>query len=282
MEIGGLKQWIDIQGTNDQSPVLLFLHGGPGNSALRYADRFTHELQKHFLVVQWDQRESGRTAKLNASQQQLTVDLMVSDALAMIHYLCTRFSKEKIYLMGHSWGGFLGLSVALLHPELLEACFAVSPMVHQVESERLSLEWMKLNASVTKNDKELSELGEIMIPFQNGEQLFYHRKWLAKAMLTTAPAKSFVESWALKWLSLFNEASQVNFFVLAPEIKCPVYFFVGTRDYQTHFKLTEEYYKMLKAEKKDLFWFSNSAHNLNLTEPTKLQEIIISVLRSKN
>lgn len=282
VEIGGIKQWIGIQGISDHNPVLLFLHGGPGNSSMRYGDRFTNELQKHFVVVQWDQRESGKTAKLNSSSQPITVALMVSDAVEMINYLRARFSKEKIYLMGHSWGGFLGLMVASNHPNLLEAYFAVSPMVHQVESERLSLELMKRKAKETNNQKELNELSGINIPFQNGEQLYYHRKWLAKEMLTSAPLKPFVETWARKWLVLYNEASRINFFVYAPEIKCPVYFLIGTRDYQTHFELTEEYYKMIKAEKKDLFWFSNSAHNLNLTEPLKLQEIVIAVLRSKN
>ena len=282
VEIGGIKQWIGIKGINDHNPVLLFLHGGPGNSSMRYGDRFTSELQKHFVVVQWDQRGSGKTAKLNSSSQPITVALMVSDAIAMINYLRARFSKEKIYLMGHSWGGFLGLMVATNHPDLLEAYFAVSPMVHQVESERFSLELMKNKATKVNNQKALNELAGISVPFQNGEQLYYHRKWLAKEMLTSAPLKPFVETWALKWLVLYNEASKMNFFVDAPEIKCPVYFLIGTRDYQTYFKLTEEYYKMIKAEKKDLFWFSNSAHNLNLTEPIKLQEIAIAVLRSKN
>lgn len=282
VEIGGIKQWIGMKGNNDQHPVLLFLHGGPGNSSMRYGDRFTSELQKHFVVVQWDQRESGKTAKLNSSSQPITVALMVSDAVEMINYLRTRFSKEKIYLMGHSWGGFLGLIVAANHPELLEAYFAVSPMVHQVESERLSLELMKMTATETNNLKALNELARITIPFQNGEQLYYHRKWLAKEMLSGVPPKPFVDAWARKWLALFNEASQMNIFVDAAEFKCPVYFLVGTRDYQTNFKLTEEYYKMIKAEKKDLFWFSNSGHNLNLTEPIKLQEIVIAVLMSKN
>ncbi len=282
VEIGGIKQWIGMKGNNDHHPVLLFLHGGPGNSSMRYSDRFTSELQKHFVVVQWDQRESGKTAKLNSSSQPITVALMVSDAVEMINYLRTRFSKEKIYLMGHSWGGFLGLIVAANYPELLEAYFAVSPMVHQVESERLSLELMKMKATETNNLTALNELARITIPFQNGEQLYYHRKWLAKEMLSGVPPKPFVDAWARKWLGLFNEASQMNIFVDATEFKCPVYFLVGTRDYQTYFKLTEEYYKMIKAEKKDLFWFSNSAHNLNLTEPIKLQEIVIAVLRSKN
>ena len=61
--IGGINQYIQIKGAHAEDPVLLFLHGGPGNSVMGYADKFTDELQKHFVVVQWDQRESGKTAK---------------------------------------------------------------------------------------------------------------------------------------------------------------------------------------------------------------------------
>ncbi len=282
VEIGGIKQWISMKGTNDHDPVLLFLHGGPGNSAMSYGDRFTGTLQKHFVVVQWDQRESGQTAKLNASPKPLTVDLMISDATEVINYLRTRFSCQKIYLMGHSWGGFLGLQVANVHPELLEAYFAVSPMVNQMKSERLSLEWMRSNAKEANNSVELSELAKVSIPFENGEQLYYHRKWLAKEMGTSTPSQAFVETWATKWLLLFSEASMVNLSEAVAEIRCPVYFFVGSRDYQTSFKLTENYFKEVKAKNKDLFWFTDSAHNLNLTEPKKFQDIVISLLMSKN
>ena len=135
VEIGGIKQWIGMKGNNDHHPVLLFLHGGPGNSSMRYGDRFTSELQKHFVVVQWDQRGSGKTAKLNSSNQSITVALMVSDAIGMINYLRARFSKEKIYLMGHSWGGFLGLMVATNHPDLLEPTFVLLILTQQVQCD---------------------------------------------------------------------------------------------------------------------------------------------------
>jgi pimeloyl-ACP methyl ester carboxylesterase len=282
VEIGGIKQWINIKGANNSNPVLLFLHGGPGNSAMSYAERFTNELQKHFVIVQWDQRESGKTAKLNKSDKPLFVAVMEEDAVEMINYLRTRFSQDKIYLMGHSWGGFLGLLVAAKHPELLNVFIAISPMVYQIESERLSLEWLINNAKEDHNTKALEELSGVHIPFQNADQLYYHRNWLARAMGTKFPSKAFVEVWGKKWLRLFNEASQINFFTLAPEIDCLVYFFVGRKDLQTHFKLTEDYYKLLKGDKKQLFWFENSGHNLNLTEPGKMQDIIINEILSKS
>ena len=279
VEIGGIKQWVTIKGDHPADPVLLFLHGGPGNSAMAYADRFTGELQKHFVVVQWDQRESGVTAQLNRTNQPLSVELMEQDAVEMINYLRSRFSKNKIYLMGHSWGGFLGLTVAAHHPELLEAYLAVSPMVYQLESERLSLQWLKTKED--HNRQAVSELSTITIPFQNSDQLYYHRSWLAREMGTKPSSKAYVEIWSKKWLAVFNEASQVNFFATAPEIKCPIYFFVGGKDYQTNFKLTEDYYHALKADKKQLFWFADSGHNLILTESKKFQEIVIREIGPK-
>ena len=141
--IGGIKQWISIKGADEKKPVLLFLHGGPGNSVMGYDEKFTKKLQKYFLVVQWDQREVERTAKLNPSDKPLTVLLMENDAVELINYLRARFSQSKIYLAGHSWGGFLGLKIASDYPDLLEAYFAICPMVWQEDSERLSLEWLK-------------------------------------------------------------------------------------------------------------------------------------------
>lgn len=282
IKIGGIQQWINIKEKDSSNPILLFLHGGPGNSAMGYADRFTYELQSHFVVVQWDQRESGKTAKLNKSDKPLSVSLMEDDAVEIINYLRSRFSKDKIYLMGHSWGGFLGLTVAANHPELVEAYFAISPMVHQIESERLSLEWLVNKAKEDHNQKALDELVLVNIPFQNADQLYYHRSWLARAMGKRLPSKSYVVAWSKIWLTLFNEASQVNFFEIAPKINCPIYFFVGSKDYQTHFKVTEDYYKVVKADKKRLFWFTDSGHNLNLTEPKRLQEIIIKEILYKS
>ena len=282
VEIGGIQQWISIKGTNRSNPVLLFLHGGPGNSAMGYADSFTNELQEHFVVVQWDQRESGTTEKLNVSDEPLSVALMEDDAIEMISYLRSRFSQDKIFLMGHSWGGFLGLRVAARHPELLKAYLAISPMVNQLESERLSLAWMIDKAKNQSNEQALMELALVNIPFQNGDQLYYHRSWLAKLMGNKFPSQDFVETWAKKWLPLFNEASAVNFFEFAPVIKCPIYFFVGKLDYQTHFKLTEAYYTALEAKEKRLFLFENTGHNLTAKEPEKLQQIIVSEILTKS
>ena len=276
--IGGIQQWITMDGTNDQHPVLLFLHGGPGNSVISYADKFTGELQKHFVVVQWDQRASGKTEKLNPAESTLTVSQMTSDAVEVINYLRKRFSKEKIYLAGHSWGGFLALEVAISHPELLYACIPSAPMVNQLESERKTLDWLLENARAKNNKEAIGELEQVRIPFENGDQLYFDRRWLQLSNKKNPISRSFINKWAKTWLPLFNEACAVNLFTQAPEIRCPVYFLVGSTDRQADSKITERYYQTLKAEKKVLIWFTNSGHNLNVTEPEKYQKTIIAIL----
>lgn len=281
VEIGGIKQWLKFQGVDDQAPVLLFLHGGPGNSVISYADRFTKELQKHFIVVMWDQRESGQTAVLNKSAEALSVSLFVSDAVEVIKFLCNRFGQEKIYLVGHSWGGYLGLRVAAERPELLKGYFALSPMINQLESERISLKVLQENAAKENNQKALSELAQVEVPFKNGAQLYYHRKWLSKLMNSTTPTLEKVDRWSVIWLTLFNEASRTNFLEFAPVLKCPVYFLIGSNDYQTYFKLAESYYQQVVCEEKKLSWFAHSAHNPHLTETAKFEELLIEIKNQK-
>lgn len=247
-----------------------------------YAEQFTRELQKHFVVVQWDQRESGKTAKLNPSDKPLSVSLMTSDAVAVVRYLCGRFKREKIYLVGHSWGGFLALQVADRVPELLNACIATAPMINQVESEVRTLAWLLSTAREKKNTEAIAELEQVKVPFENGDQLYFHRRWLLLAGGTNPKSRAFVNRWAKTWLSLYNEASRMNLFGLVPQIRCPVYFLVGSNDRQADSRIAEDYFRALRAEKKDLIWFTNSSHNLNLTESEKFQATIIALLPPKN
>ena len=139
LTVGGIKQFVSIKGKDNRNPLLLFLHGGPGNSVIHYAEKFTHKLQEHFIVVQWDQRNAGKTLALNNSPEPLTVDLFESDTHQLIDSLLKRFHQPKLYLVGHSWGTFLGFYMAKNYPELLYAYIPICPMINQLESERIIL-----------------------------------------------------------------------------------------------------------------------------------------------
>ena len=281
LNIGGIKQFVSLKGKNRALPLLLFLHGGPGNSVMSYAEKFTNRLQEHFVVVQWDQRQSGRTLQLNRSPIPLTVELFKNDTHELINTLLKQFDQSKLYLVGHSWGTVLGFHIAKQYPNLLYAYISVCPMIDQLESERVILEKMKAHAEQNKNQLAIKELSTIKIPFQNGEQLYFHRKWLFQYIGSkTKLSKSHVVSWSVVWLSVFNEASKDNLNESTTALQCPVYFFVGKRDFQTNAVLTEAYYKKLTAPYKGLFWFEHSAHSVPSTEPGLFQDIIIEKILS--
>jgi pimeloyl-ACP methyl ester carboxylesterase len=277
--IGGIKQYINIKGKNDSLPLLLFLHGGPGGSVMNYAHKFTDKLQEHFVVIQWDQRETGKTLQLNSSPVPLTLPVFQNDTHELIETLLRRFQQEKLYLVGHSWGTALGFYIAGKYPELLYACISIGPMINQLESERIILEMMKESARQTGNKKETEELATVKIPFENGEQLYYHRKWLfAFNGSSKKLSRSYVLTWSSTWLTVFNEASKDNFIESLPAIHCPVYFFAGRKDYQTNSGITEDYYTRLIAPKKGLFWFERSGHSIPSSEPGMMQDVISGII----
>jgi pimeloyl-ACP methyl ester carboxylesterase len=241
---------------------------------MSYARSITGKLESHFVVIHWDQRGSGKSSGM-VHPDSLTCDVFETDAHVLISRLLNRFGQRKVVLVGHSWGSFLGFRLARKYPELIHALVAIGPMINQLESERMALSEMKAWAAKQNNAVAQTELDRVQIPFQTGEELYYHRKWLqvymgGKMRLT----KSQVETWSSAWLSMFNEASAENLFVLAPSLHCPVYFFAGRRDRQTNSDLAYSYYQLLDAPAKNFYWFENSAHAIPTTEPEKMQAIL--------
>jgi hypothetical protein len=55
VKIGGVDQWIQIRGEDRDNPVILFVHGGPGNSTIPLSSGW-QPWERYFTIVQWDQR----------------------------------------------------------------------------------------------------------------------------------------------------------------------------------------------------------------------------------
>lgn len=279
-EIGGIRQAVEIRMDDPSKPVLLFLSGGPGSSMMKGADAFTALLKAHFTIVQWDQRDAGKTLALNPSPVQPSVPLMAEDTRQVIEFVRKRSGQDKIYLLGSSWGNVLGFEIVRNHPELLHAYFAVNPVISQLASEKALLAILKEH--FRDNPVASAELASVRIPFSRDEDILYLRKWLfykdGKAYAVGDDFRKGFLDWSKTWSPVWNEVMQVDLPVSLPKVDCPIYFFVGKNDIQTSTRITEDYFEKLKAPRKALFVFDHSGHQIHHDEPEKLQRTIIQAL----
>lgn len=132
--IGGIEQWVTIRGESCANPVILFLHGGPGNPLSPYAERIYAAWEREFTLVQWDQRGAGRTFGRNPVPATLTVAGMTADGIALADYLRARLRQPKIILVAGSWGTVLGVHMALARPDLFHAYVGAGQLVSYTEN----------------------------------------------------------------------------------------------------------------------------------------------------
>jgi pimeloyl-ACP methyl ester carboxylesterase len=121
--IGGIEQWITIRGEDRRNPVLLLLHGGPGDATNPWGYAVLRSWSKAFTVVQWDQRGAGRTLGRSgaSSASALTIARMTQDGIELSELLRKTLRKDKIILVGHSWGSILGTFMVKARPDLFYA-----------------------------------------------------------------------------------------------------------------------------------------------------------------
>jgi pimeloyl-ACP methyl ester carboxylesterase len=107
VKLGGISQWITVRGKDLNNPLLLYVHGGPGDAIMGVSWSFQRPWEDYFTVVEWDQRGSGKTYASNdweTVEPTMKVERFVDDAEELVQYLRTKYHKRKIVLLGHSWG----------------------------------------------------------------------------------------------------------------------------------------------------------------------------------
>src|ERR1700749_528137 len=139
VRIGGIDQWVSVRGRDRRNPVLLLIHGGPGYVSIPISWWFSRAWEEYFTVVQWDQRAAGKTFLVTDPAKiapTLTSERMIADAEEMAAWARKEFGKDKIFVLGHSFGSYLGLQLVERHPEWVYAYIGVCQLIDGPESER--------------------------------------------------------------------------------------------------------------------------------------------------
>jgi pimeloyl-ACP methyl ester carboxylesterase len=155
-DINGVRQGMFIQGTDAAHPVLLCLHGGLPEFFL--TEQRPTGLEGDFTVAWWEQRGAGLSWRPGIPPETMTAEQFIADTLAVTDYLRDRFSKEKIYLMAHSGGTFIGLQAAARAPQAYCAYIGVAQVVRQLESERRAYEYLLARFTEAGNRRMVRKL----------------------------------------------------------------------------------------------------------------------------
>ncbi len=164
VELNGYPQWLLIRGQDVSRPLLLYLHGGPGESNMWTAHYTMKELEQHFVCVNWDQRGTGKSFRPGPSPETMTIDLFVKDTIALIELLRSRFGQQKVLLLGHSWGSMLAMKVAAARPDLLYAVIGMGQVVDGKRGEDLSYRYVLERAHAEHNRKAIRILEQLGAP----------------------------------------------------------------------------------------------------------------------
>ena len=117
--------------------MILFVHGGPGDSMVPFAQLY-RPWEKYFTVVQWDQRGAGKTFGRNGTDEApMTMDRMVRDGIEVAEYLRAHLHKDKVILLAHSFGTVLGIQMVKRRPDLFAAYVGTGQVVAKAEKERI-------------------------------------------------------------------------------------------------------------------------------------------------
>jgi pimeloyl-ACP methyl ester carboxylesterase len=119
--IGGIEQWVTIRGDDTNKPLLLLIHGGPGDVQSPFVSTYA-AYEREFILVQWDQRGAGRTFQRYGKETPgLNLERLTEDGIELSEQLHKQFPKNRLVLLGHSWGSIVATAMVQKRPDLFSA-----------------------------------------------------------------------------------------------------------------------------------------------------------------
>lgn len=303
IDVDGAKIGLLITGKSRSNPVLLFLGGGPGIPEYLLEYQNPSKLADIFTVCYLEYRGTSISYNSHINVDSLTTECYLSDAAAVTKYLRNRFSQEKIYLMGHSFGTCIGIQAAFRHPEFYHAYIAMSQIVNQSESEITAYQFMLEQYRQMNHGRMVKAFEKYQIAFSEMAYKEYCLSPLRDHAMhnlgvgTMHTMKSVITGIFLPSLRCkvytplerlniwrgkkFTVASPVgsdrmefNAYAEVPYLEIPIYFFGGIYDYTCCYSLQKNYYETMKAPLKAFYTFKNSAHSPLWEEPVRSMQII--------
>jgi pimeloyl-ACP methyl ester carboxylesterase len=299
VSIGGIEQWVTIRGWDRDNPVLLFLHGGPGDVTNPWAFALFAAWEKQFTVVQWDQRGAGRTLRKSglAVAPTITVPKMVADGIELSDYLRKHLGKEKVIIVAHSFGSIIGLQMARAKPELFYAYVGTGQVGDNAKNYFVAYEELLKKARAIGNQEAIDDLTRVgPPPYKSGEGYGVQRRWANAfegadqflfgtiGLTLVAPGNSVqdlndsADGQNLSGEQLVPQTKSIGAQELGQKFSVPIFFFQGAEDFTTPTALARKYLDSIKAPRKAFVSIQGGGHfAVFMNSKQFLQELVTRV-----
>ena len=299
--VNGVDQGMFLEVGEEGSPVLLFVHGGPGMPEYWLTRRHPTRMGEAFTVAWWEQRGAGLSYRPGIPAATMTVEQLIADTLEVARYLCRRFGVEKVHLMAHSWGSFIGLQAAARAPELFYSYIGMAQVTHQIVSEQEAYRFMLEQYRIRGDHRMVRRLerapvtAEVPLPrrYETVRDTAMHRLGVG----TTHDMRSVITGIFLpSWTSPdYTPREKVNLWrgrrfsrgfglwdqLLATDLTrqinglpIPTYFLHGRHDQTVSYRLARSYARQFEAPRAGFYTFEHSAHSPAFEEPDRTLHIL--------
>jgi pimeloyl-ACP methyl ester carboxylesterase len=298
VSIGGIEQWVTIRGQDRGNPVLLFLHGGPGDVTNPWSFAIFAPWEEHFTVVQWDQRGAGRTLRKTGQgvAPTMTLDRMTQDGVELAEYLRKHLGKDKIILVAHSFGSILGLRMVAMKPDLFYAYVGTGQVADETRNYSAAYDALLKKAQATANQQAIDELKSAgPPPYTSGLGYRVQRKWSNRfedadqflygtlGLTLVAPGNSAqdindsADGQMLSSERLVPQTTNATPKDLGLDFAVPMFFFEGTEDFTTPTALAQQYLASIKAPRKEFVPINGGHFAVFMNSGEFLRELIARV-----
>ena len=287
IEINGLKQKILIQSDDITKPVLLYLHGGPGMTTMMTSHYYIDSLKKHFIFVDWDQRGAGYSYNDSIDRNSMNIDQFIVDVKVLTEYLIERFNKQKIFLVGHSWGSLIGLYTVAQYPKYFHSYIGMGQPTDLIKSEEMCYEWLhgeliKANDTIGLKLVEETHYADRNLIVKYGG--IFKSSVDVNRIMGSSPyfSEDYIQlyqkglNFSLECL-FSSTVMNINLFNDINKLDIPVYFMQGKFDRILGPELLVKFNDKIEAPYKEIIWFENSGHFPNFDEPLIFQNALIKI-----
>lgn len=299
VDINNTSLEVMIRGNDRNNPVLIFVHGGPCCSEIPYVKKYQNLLEKDFTIVHYDQRGCGKSYTLTKDYSDITATTHVEDLVALTKYIKKYLKKDKVILVGHSYGTYIATQAASKNPELFQLYVGIGQMSDPIESELDNLHRCMEAAQKAGNSEDVSSIKGLESAVSKGESIAprsYVRKYGFAARNLDENADylkgfylgseynlldtiGFYRALAKYQDKLMMETFQNPITELVNEITIPTYFVMGKYDGMTSPKAAQNYLNSLGGDSSihKYVLFEESAHYPQFEEKEAFYKWICSI-----